>query len=241
MRKSHSHKKMGYTVLYMKRILKLPIFLQGTVLVIIMSMLMITPLAHAARCGVSNEEEIAEEYDQAVDEFTDQIRDNDIKQDIRNIRDAVDVLEESGRGRSSITSAIRTLKNKISDLEDESDNIYDGFKNQRKRSIFDDCENEIEDKADEIRTYFRDEVRELRGKVDDLKDRANDVEGDVRKEVRAPKFDLKDADKSVRKNKADKTNRTSSVVRAEIKLLIKKLQGLFIEFVTLKEIEEGQN
>jgi len=199
---------------------------------------------YAASCGSSNEEELDDEYDDSVDDFDDEVTDSDIDDQIRDVR--TEIRRQSSRSARSdaIGVALRRLDNSIDSLDDEGDSIYNSFRDLGDRSRFEDCDDEISDKARDLRDYIRDIVRGYRDDVDDLNDDYDDIDDrrrSSRDSVRAPVWNWGDgsstAEEEEEEEEENDRERSSEEISREISDLFKRIERLIIEFAVAKKRE----
>ena len=157
---------------------------------VMLCVLLWSPATYAARCGASNEEDIDERYDRAVRDFAEKIEDEGVESTIRDIRAEIDRARDAASNRAeAINVAVRRLRGEINNLDDAGDQIIDDFRKLSRRSRFEDCEDEVADKAGDLREHIREKISDFRDDLHDLDsaaDSLHDRSRTRRSEVRAP-------------------------------------------------------
>ena len=157
---------------------------------VMLCVLLWSPATYAARCGASNEEDIDERYDRAVRDFAEKIEDEGVEGTIRDIRSEIDRARDAASNRAeAIDVAVRRLRGEINNLDDAGDQIIDDFRRLSRRSRFEDCEDEVADKAGDLREHIREKISDFRDDLHDLDSAADsllDRSRTRRSEVRAP-------------------------------------------------------
>ena len=171
------------------------------IFVVVLSMLgvvLLTPYTYAAGCSASKEDAIEEEYDEAIEDF-DEIMEEDGRELFSLFRDIQSTVERGGRG-DAVELALREARNGIRDIEDEADDIHDGYSGLASRSSYESCEDEIKDFADDLEVYFEDEIDALWEGLDKTKKDAGSLSSIRSARIQAPVWEISDTIETEQQN-----------------------------------------